>query len=536
MSIEAWQIGFSVLAGLVLFLYGIEHFSTEIQTVAGGTFRELLGRLTRNPVLGAMVGAVTTMIVQSSSATTVIAVSLVDAGTISFRGSLGIILGANVGTTVTAQLVALKLTAFAPIFLVAGFAVSLFGRRYRFLGRPLFYFGLVFFALALVSSALEPIKEDPRAAELLARYTSLPTGLLAGFLLTVVVQSSSVTTGLVVLLASAGLLDLGDAIPILLGANVGTTSTSLLATARMGLHARRAAGAHLIFNVGGVLLFLPLLGWLERVVVDFGGDAAQQVANAHLVFNVVTAVLFLVLVRPFGSLVTRIVAGEEEEILFVTEHLPARLPADNGEAFSLVEAELAHLFDVTRRLFGRVLELLHKPTEAAGRLIEKLEALNDYLDERIEGALLDLSQRSLTPAAAERAVQLVRLSNAMEQLGDTGAAIGRLVAAARATGTELPVQALEDVRDAGAMLERSFGTLLESFPELTAERAAEHRANQSELRRLINEKYALHVSRLAAGGSDAPAFVVEALSGVETASAQLREIRKQLENPVEVTL
>ena len=356
-----------------------------------------------------------------------IAVSLVDAGSISFRGSLGIIIGANVGTTVTAQLVALKLTAFAPVFLVAGFAVSLVGRRYRFLGRPLFYFGLVFFALELVSEALGPIKDDPATAQLLSHFTSLPAALLAGFLLTVVVQSSSVTTGLVILLANAGLVSLGEALPMLLGANVGTTSTSLLATSKMSLHARRAAIAHLIFNLGGVLLFLPFLTLLEGAVARLGGSVDQQVANAHLVFNVTCAAVFLALVRPFATVVTRLVSGDEEEILFQTRHLPAILPREDAEAFLLIEAELAHLFDVTRRLYERVLGLLREPTEAASRHVEKLEALNDYLDQRIESALLELSRHELTSEQAHRIVQLVRVSNGIEQLGDTGAAIGHLV-------------------------------------------------------------------------------------------------------------
>ncbi len=437
MSIESWQIGFSILAGLVLFLYGIEHFSQEIQGVAGETFREILGRLTKNPLVGAVLGAGATTVVQSSSATTVIAVSLVDAGTISFRGSLGIIIGANVGTTVTAQLVALELTAFAPFFLVAGFAVSLFGRRYRFLGRPIFYFGLVFFALALVSEALAPIKNDPSIAELLSRFSSLPAALMAGFLVTVIVQSSSVTTGLVILLASSGLVTLGEALPMLLGANVGTTSTSLLATSKMSLHARRAAIAHLIFNLGGALLFLPFLGLLEGAVTRLGGDVAQQVANAHLVFNVTCAVVFLALVRPLGAVVSRLVSGDEEEILFLTRHLPVTLPAEVPEAFLLIEAELAHLFEVTSSLYGRVLDVLREPTVAGGRQLDKLEALNDFLDQRIESALLELSRRELTPQQAFRVVQLVRVSNGIEQLGDTGAAIGRLVDASRQTGVSL---------------------------------------------------------------------------------------------------
>ena len=351
-------------------------------------------------------------------------------------------------------------------------------------------------------------------------------------MVTVVVQSSSVTTGLVVLLTSSGLLPLGQALPILLGANIGTTSTSLLATWRMGLHARRAAVAHVLFNVGGAVMFLPLLGALETAAVALGGDAAQQVANAHLVFNVAVALVFLVAVRPFAAIVERLVPGEEEEIVLETRYLPTKLPSEIGEAFGLVEAELANLFEVTRRLFLRTLDLFSGPAEPSIRRAKKLEELNDYLDERIEGALLDLSGRELNSEQAQRVVLLVRISNTLEQLGDTGAALGDLVQTARDTGIDLSEEILGDLREAGVALSDSFEVLLGNFPSLTPQQSEEHRASQRRLRALINEKYSLHLRRLASETSYAPAFVVEGLSAMETASSQLREIRKQLESPV----
>ena len=166
--------------------------------------------------------------------------------------------------------------------------------------------------------------------------------------------------------------------------------------------------------------------------------------------------------------------------------------------------------------------------------MEKLEELNDFLDQRIESALLELSQRELTPQQALRVVQLVRVSNGIEQLGDTGASIGRLVDAARQTGVSLSRDALRDLQEVEEALGRSFEPLIEDFPTLTTEQAAAHRASQAALRGLINTKYARHLDRLSQEKSYSPGFVVESLSGIESASSQLREIRKQLENPVEV--
>ncbi len=526
-----WSLVFGVVSGLVLFLYGIEHFSREIQSVAGERMRSWLGRFTKSPLRGALLGGVLTTVVQSSSATTIIAVGLVNAGAISFSGSLGIIIGANVGTTVTAQLVALKLTSFAPFFIVLGFAISLVGRRYRFLGKPIFYFGLVFLALSLVSSAIAPLAKDPRVPELLARYGNLWVALLAGFLFTVIVQSSSVTTGVVVLLAGSGIIDLEHGIPLLLGANLGTTSTSMLATSRMSLHARRAAVAHLLFNVGGVLLFLPFVTPLAVLVRGWGGDSARQVANAHLAFNCVTALVFLVMVKPFGRLVEKLIRGHEEEILFETEHLPPKLPESSEEALALVEAELAHLLRVTRRLFRTAFELVAQSTPAATRTVDKLEGLNDFLDQQIEAAVLALSMRNLDAAANERLMLFVRTSNQLEQLGDTTSSIQRQSVSLDKAGGSLPLNLRADLAELGSKLDHSFELLEHYFPRLTPETTEALKKNQRELRRLINEKYREHIKHAARDAEYVGAPVVDLLSLCESASNQLREIRKHLENP-----
>jgi phosphate:Na+ symporter len=530
---EVWRIAFSALAGLILFLYGIEQFSTEIQAVAGERFRDWLGRATRTAPRGALLGALATMLAQSSSATTIIAVGLVNAGTISFRNALGIVFGANVGTTVTGILVALKLTAFAPFFIVGGFALSIFGRRAAFLGRPVFYFGLVFFALALVSSAMEPLYRHPTATEVLAAFSSVPAALAAGFVFTAIVQSSAVTTGLVVLLASAELIDLHHAIPILLGANLGTTTTSLFASATMSLHARRLAAAHLVFNAGGVLLFLPVLSPFAELIRAAADSTTGQVAAAHVVFNGITAAVFLAAVRPLARVVEALVRGDEEEILFRTAHLGDALPTDTQVAFAQIEAELGHLLAVTERLFSSATALVREPSAAGFRIVEKLEHLNDYLDERVERALLELSARSLTEDDARRVVTLVRISNTLEHLGDAGTALSRLAQTLHRSGSRLPEDTRTDLDEVGQHLSRSFAYLRNGFPDVTRMDLAGLRAAQMELRRLINDKYRRHMAHMRAETAYAGSAVVELLSKAEGASALIREIRKQLERPAE---
>ena len=306
----SWELIFAIIPGIILFLYGIEQFSREVQLAAGDYFRNLIQRLTKTPVRGTAAGALVTAVVQSSTATTIITVGLVNAGIISFTASLGIIFGANLGTTLTSQLIALNLTAFAPVFILAGFVIGIIPGRYRIFGRPVFYFGLVFFSLTLISGVMEPYRSDPQLIALMGMMDTVFLQIAFGFLITNIFQSSSVTTGLVVVMSQNGLITPSVAIPILLGANLGTPTTSLLVAMRMNTSAKRAATAHFLFNFLGVLLFLPFLSLFTNLIISLGGDAGQQVANAHLIFNLTCCIVFLILIGPFGRLVMRVVPGQ----------------------------------------------------------------------------------------------------------------------------------------------------------------------------------------------------------------------------------
>jgi phosphate:Na+ symporter len=246
-----------------------------------------------------LLGAVATAIVQSSSAVTALTVALVDAGTMSFRSSLGVLLGANIGTTSTAWLVSLKLTSIGPFFIVFGTLLSALPTRFKALGKAAFYFGFIFFSLDVVSFTLKPLAQNPMFAEVLSRSTTPIMGVLAGMVVTAIVQSSSITTGLCILLVQQNLLAPTAAIPIVIGANIGTTATALVASIKMQPTARRVAVANLCFNVFGVALFLPFLGWFAARVVKFAGDPGMAVAWAQLIFNVVMSLAVLLLLRIF---------------------------------------------------------------------------------------------------------------------------------------------------------------------------------------------------------------------------------------------
>ena len=245
------RILFAVISAIVLFLYGLEAFSREIQAVGGETLRKWLGHLTESRWRGVVLGTIVTAIIQSSSAVTSLTVALVDAGTMTLNSSLGVLLGANIGTTSTAWLVSLKLTGIGPFFIVLGTALSVFPTRFKVLGKAAFYFGFIFFSLDLVSFTLKPLAQSPLFAEVLSRSRTPLMGVLAGMVVTGIVQSSSITTGLCILLVQQTILSATAAIPIVIGANIGTTATALVASIKMQKAARQVALANLCFTLAG---------------------------------------------------------------------------------------------------------------------------------------------------------------------------------------------------------------------------------------------------------------------------------------------
>jgi len=277
------QALFAAVSAIVLFLYGLQSFSRELQTVGGATLQAWLGRVTASRWRGFAVGALATAIVQSSSAVTALTAALVDASVISFRASLGVLLGSNVGTTATAWLVSFKLTEIGPVFIVLGALLSALSVRASVIGKAVFYFGLIFFALDLISVELKPLQEQPVFKEWLALAQTPWLGVIAGLVFTALIQSSSVTTGVAILLVQQGILPPQAAIPIVIGANVGSTSTALMASFGMNPVARATAIANFLFNAAGVLIYFPFLGPFAWAMVDLAGDAWIAVACTHLI-------------------------------------------------------------------------------------------------------------------------------------------------------------------------------------------------------------------------------------------------------------
>ncbi len=404
-----YEILFSGLTYLILFLYGIDSLGREMQLTFGNKLRGILSKISENKWVGAGVSAIVTSLIQSSTATTVITVSLVDAGLISFSQSLGIIAGANIGTTITAQLVSLNLMQYGSIFLVLGFFISILFPDFKLLGKPLFFFGLVLFSLNLLTNALEPIKDNQQIINLIKSVNNPVYGVLIGILITIIIQSSSVTTGIVVILGSKNILSLEQAIPIILGANIGTTITSILASLKLDVFAKKTALAHLIFNVFGVLLFLPFISFLISLSQQFGGGTGREIANVHTIFNVSAAFLFLLFSKNIEELINKIIKTKYKEITFKTKYLKKEknllINIENAKM------EIVHLMEVVKEELKLVYSFEDHSTE---KQISKLEQMCDFLNEKISNFIynMDVKNKELS--------SLIRISNELELISDLG--------------------------------------------------------------------------------------------------------------------
>jgi phosphate:Na+ symporter len=524
---NTWELLFAFVPGIILFLYGIEQFSHEVQVAAKDKLQGIIQRLTKTPVRGTIAGALVTGVVQSSHATTVITVGLVNAGVISFAASLGVIFGANLGTTVTSQLVALNFTAFAPVLILAGFLIGIIGGKYRIFGRPIFYFGLVFFSLSLISSVMAPYRTDPQLIELMGLMDTVFLQLAFGFIVTNIFQSSSVTTGLVVVMSQNGLITPTMAIPILLGANIGSTTTTLLVATRMNTSAKRAAVAHFLFNFLGVLIFLPLLGPFAGFVESLGGNDGQQVANAQMLFNFTCCIIFLLLVHPFGQLVQRLVPGREDDIVFVPHAIIEPLPEKTPEAFRMIEREIVHMLELSQDLLSEVRLLLDSPARRTPR-IQQIRDYAGFLNKKVDDAALELSKRDLSSEEAAYIAGIVRMSTLADVLADQTRGLCAVIEQLDETGMPLLPESAGAIRHSLVSCEKNLAALITAFPEISDDINDAMREQDERLRGEMTGQYRRYLARLSSHQIPEGSDVSRALFQVEGISTTIREIRKSL--------
>jgi phosphate:Na+ symporter len=412
----------ALFGGTALMLYGIRLSGDGLQRVAGGRLRHMLTGLARNRVLAAASGAAVTAIIQSSAATTLMLIGFVSAGLMTFRQTLGVILGADIGTTFTVQLIAFKVTDYALLLVGLGFTVMFVaGRRaLKDAGQAVLGFGLLFLGLKLILDGMAPLKASPLATEVLAAVadnTMLGVLVAAGF--SALVTSSAATIGLILALTSEGLLHLPGAVTLVLGANVGTCATALMASMGASAEAKRVAVAHIGFKLGGVALVLPFIGPFTALVAMSAGDPARQVANAHTFFNVGMGLVFLpfapVAARAIEALVPDDHVGENP---FKTRYLDERALDQPSLALGQATREALRMADVAQGMLRDVIPVFRADDQELLEDVERRDDQLDFLEREIKLFLTRLGREAMGPDLSGKEIALISFIGNLENIGD----------------------------------------------------------------------------------------------------------------------
>lgn len=427
-SINLYSVLFELFGGLGLFIYGMNIMSDGLEKAAGESMKRFIEVLTKNRIMAVIVGALVTMIVQSSSATTVMVVGFVNAGIMNLTQAIGIIMGANIGTTVTAQLVAINLNALAPIAIGLGVSIKVFSKNKRTqqYAEILLGFGLLFLGMDLMKSAVKPLRSYQGFVDVLTSFGSgsiTDTGLaiLTGFAITAIVQSSSATTGILIALASEGLLPISAAFPVLLGTNIGTTVTAMLSSINANKTAKRAAVMHFLFNVIGTVIFAILLGrFTVEIVQKITMDPAKQLANAHTFFNIANTLLLL----PFAGIIVKLskliipITEEESAHIRGIKYLDKRMIETPSIALVQVIKEVLHMGNLTLQSYKHAVEATITPNIHSAKETFELEKSINEIEREIANYLVKLSNSQISKNQREMIDGLFSTINDIERIGD----------------------------------------------------------------------------------------------------------------------
>ena len=412
----------ALFGGMALLLYGIQLTGDSLQRAAGARLRGLLTGLARNRFMALASGALVTAVIQSSSATTVMLIGFVAAGLMTFRQTLGIILGADVGTTLTVQLIAFRITDYSLLLVGLGFTMIFVAHRrtMKDLGQAMLGFGLIFLGLKLILDGVAPLKENPLATQLIASVAGSPIlAVLTSAVFSALVHSSAATIGLALALATQGLLDLPGAIAIVIGANIGTCATALMAAVGASAEAKRVAVAHIGFKVLGAAIVFPFIHPFTTLVAATASDVARQIANAHTLFNVGISLLFLpftpVAARAIEALVPDEPTGDNP---FRTRYLDERALDQPALALGQATREALRMADVTQAMLRDVATVFRGDNQELLEDVERRDDQVDFLEREIKLFLARLDRSAMGAELAKKEIGLISVIGNLENIGD----------------------------------------------------------------------------------------------------------------------
>lgn len=538
MKFNYQEIIFFSLGGLAFFLFGIKYMSEGLQSVAGDKLRAFLEKGTKTPGRGVISGALVTAIIQSSSATTVLTVGLVNSGLLTLRQSIGVIMGANIGTTITAYLIGFKLENYALPIAAAGAMLLFFSKNKKLnvIGQVLFGFGLLFYGMETMGKGLKPLRNMPFFINAMTNIESHSLmGVLVGTVFTAIVQSSSATIGILQELANQGAVTYNQAVPILFGDNIGTTITALIAAIGTSLAARRAALTHCVFNLIGTCIALPLfmLGIFPQIVrlltdyvyillPGFEGswqtlNIKMQIAQTHGVFNVSNTLFQLPFVGALAALVTKIIPGEDMTSDLEPKYLEPRLLTNPQVALGQAEREVLRMGALAKDSFNHAIAYFFTGLENEATRSQHLEEVIDNLEKRITDYVVKISEKKMTEEESNQAYIYLQAINDIERVGDHTENIVELTQAKIEQHIHFSHEALSDMRK---MIDKTMETYewamqsLQNMDKLLADRVVKNDDDIDEMEKVFRKS---HITRLNEGvcNGTAGAIYLDILSNLE---------------------
>ncbi|AGA67675.1 Na/Pi-cotransporter [Desulfitobacterium dichloroeliminans LMG P-21439] len=481
------SILFHFLGGLGLFLFGIKSMSEGLQAVAGDRLRVILEKGTKTPLRGVLTGLIVTGLIQSSSGTTVLTVGLVNAGLLTLRQAIGIIMGANIGTTVTAYLIGFKLEDYALPIIALGVFILFFikNKKLSYVGQVLLGFGLLFYGMSIMGDGLAPLKDSEYFISLMSSVDDNPLlGVLIGTVFTIVVQSSSATIGVLQELANQGVVTYQQAVPILFGDNIGTTITAILAGIGASVAARRAAGTHFLFNIIGTCIFLPLTmfgifplmvenvtNFIAFLIPGAGGGVWEtlgikmQIAQTHGIFNLTNTLIQLPFVGALAAIVTKFIPGDEEIVVdSAPKYLDRRFFSNPSIALANASREVMHMGKVAGQAVDNAKDYYFNRQSHNKQLVVQMESATDHLENQITDYVLKAtSGKNLTNQQSDQRYRVLQVIGDMERVGDHSINLTELTDYALESKVKFSEDAQKDLLEMFEMVQHIYQSSLDAL-------------------------------------------------------------------------
>lgn len=484
------------ISGIILFLVGMIRLSSAVRRMMTARIKELVKYAVDKPVYGLMTGIVSAIAFQSSSASTALTIGLVSAGLISFYSSLAIVLGADIGTTLTVQFIIWRFTEISPLFITVGGLLWLTRRgRWKTAGEMIFYFGLIFFGLDLISQASAPLKQSPAFVQFLTQAKNPMFGLGVGILVTAIVQASAIPIGILAVLAQQDLVLLENAVPVVLGANVGTTVTALLAATVANVSGKRTAVSHLIFKCAGVLLCLIFLPFFIGILNGLSSSVAQQIAWAHFLVNLVIVAVFIFILRPFAALMKKLLPGEDDVLPVWPEYINRKDLDDPVKSLDHVLTELQRQMKLVQIMFSRTAALMSDYKRGRERDIAYVEMVVNNLRKQIVKFLWQASGRQLSTELSRKIFAYTAMAGDIKSIGNHIQSVSALAAQQALRNIKFSPCGEQELQDILALVERNLTNASKLMEHFNAEQVKDVIQSEEEIDVRVKEALDRHLKR-----------------------------------------